>query len=174
MQPGWCASYGSGQQGDGRGEQCRFDGEDQIRPPASLAQHDREAAQREGEKMQYAAKAGGASRNPERSAIHGGLGKPRLRAGVGAARQARFGAVLRTPLPAIEASAVAFVNTPVGVVGRRRDDAHLMTAPGEPRRHLPRVFANAREFGGVVETIDKNSHANLPKVIGEDGWNTWG
>lgn len=139
MQPGGCTGDGGDEQRDGGGEEGGFDGEDNLRSPKDLTQHDREAAESEGEEMQQAGAAAGVSRHPEWRSVDCGRGWLRT--------------VSRPLFGSIEAATVVVVNTPARVVGRSGDNADLMAATSKPDRHFAGVLADAGEFGRVVETV---------------------
>ncbi len=108
------------------------------RVPEALAQHDRQAAEHEGEKMHHALEAGGLLRDVEWGAIDDGL------AGI--------------LFCAVELAAIVFADAPCGVVRRCGDDADFVATLGEPGCHLAGVFADACELGSVVDAVDQDSH----------------
>lgn len=91
--------------------------------------------------MGHALEAGGPFGHIERSAIDDGLAGD------------AFGAVWL--------AAIVVTDAPGGIVGRGSDDTDVVSALREPGCHFTCIFADPREFGGVVEAIDKDSQTYL-------------
>src|ERR1700690_1454276 len=53
---------------------------------------------------------------------------------------------------------------PGGVIGRRRDDLHLMAARGEPGRHLAGEFPDTGGLGRKIQAVDEDAQTS-PQVF---------
>ena len=124
--------------GIGRRERGGLHGPDDIRTPGQPLPDDRRCAgQREREKVEDAFQGGRRLRHPERAAQNRHLSPVLLSIGAGT---------------------VTIADLPRGIVGRRRDHAHLMPLVREPGRHFAGIFADADEFRGKVQAQDENFH----------------
>jgi len=141
MKPAGGAGGAGDAEGEGHTEQGRLHGEDDLRAVQHLAQHDGNAAQHEGAEVGDALEARRLRGDVERGAMDGG--PP------------------RGALGAVERAAIVVADAPGGIVGRCGNDADVVSALGQPRCHLTRVFANACELGSVVQAVDEDSQRCL-------------
>ena len=129
------------EEGQGRAEEGRLDGPDDLGVPGDLTQHDGQAANHEGEEMEDTLGSVGLLRNVERGAVNG----------------RDKGIVFAFDVEGLPA--VLVPDTPCGVIGRRRHDPDVMPSCREPGRHLACVFANAGQLGRIVQPVDENAEA---------------
>ncbi len=137
VQPASGAPQGGKRHRRGRAHQGRLHHPHHVGFPAPLGPQHRQAAQGEAGQVQQALEAAGLVRHPQRRAHH---------------THALPG------LAAVLAGAVAGPHLPGRVVGWRGDDAHLVPCMGQPLRHLAGVLADAGEFGGEIDAVEKQLH----------------
>src|SRR5271165_1068375 len=94
--------------------------------------------------MQDPAQGRGIPRNPQRTAER---------------RQTPGSFDRRVCLPAIAPGRVALEDLARGIEWRCYNDPHVMALSGKPVSHFARVFAVANEFGGKIDAVNENAHA---------------
>src|SRR6202022_277659 len=113
-------------------------GDDEIRAPENLEQHDGEGRESKCQQMQNARAAAGELWNPK--------WRPPYIDAIPLLASKRRPTVIR-------------INLPLRVVGRRDDRPHLVSTRGKPGSHFSRVFADARGLGSKVDAINEDLHA---------------
>ena len=137
MQPSGCAGQSCGQPCAGGRNEGRCNHPNHIRPPENLPQHRRKAGKGKGFEMNQTLQTRRANRHPKRATRYLNPGRNLL---------------------LIASTGITRPNCPSRVIRRRCHHPYRMALSRKPCSHLAAVFADAGEFGSVVEGTEEDFH----------------